>query len=184
MSSSGLPSAVILDPANYPYHLSSDPVMQAFDQELLLFVKHITQRVKEAEVERKTVLNLVKEAVRNHCFPANDAYGGPAVNVFGSMQTGIAIDSSDMDILVSGEFGTSRTDLVESMALLRDQLIKHESVHSHNFIDTASVPVLKLDYNITTLEISERHQTFRSMHELSSIMRLLKVDITFEQKAN
>jgi hypothetical protein len=63
---------------------------------------------------------------------------------------------------------------------LLDELLKFDAVVTHNFIDTASVPVIKIDYNLTALEISERHQTFRQMNELSQIMRLLKVDISFE----
>lgn len=73
------------------------------------------------------------------------------------MQTGIAIDSSDMDILVSGNFGQTRQDLIDNMQILLDELLKFEAVASHNFIETASVPVIKIDYNLTILEISERH---------------------------
>lgn len=79
-------------------------------------------KVKEAEVERRTVLNMIKEAKQN-CFGNHntDVYKSePIVNVFGSMQTGIAIDSSDMDILISGQFGTSRQDLLDNMRVLLD----------------------------------------------------------------
>lgn len=177
----GLPQTPVLEPEAYVHNFSQDNALQAFDQELLLFAKHITLRVKEAEVERRTILNLVKEAVKNHCFAGLQGVpGAPVVNVFGSMQTGIAIDSSDMDILVTGNFGSTRQELIDYMQILLDHLIKFESVHSHTFIETASIPVLKIDYNLTTLEITDKHQTFRSLHELSPIMKLLKVDICFE----
>jgi hypothetical protein len=53
----------------YPYSFSSDPILRLFDQELLLLTRNITLRVKEAEVERRKILNVIKEAVKNNCFP-------------------------------------------------------------------------------------------------------------------
>jgi len=62
-----------------------------------------------------------------------------------------------MDILVSGNFGLTRSDLLENMQILLDELLKFDAVASYNFIETASVPVIKIDYNLTALEISDRH---------------------------
>ena len=90
-------------------------------------------KVKEAEVERKTILNMIKEA-KSNCFSnlisASHYKSDPIVNVFGSMQTGIAIDSSDMDVLISGQFGTTRQDLLDNMKVLLDELLKVKSVDS------------------------------------------------------
>jgi len=76
---------------DYMYNYSQDPILKAFDTELLQFTKYITLRVKEAEVERKKILNVIKEAVKSNCFiTAGSAQEqGPQnsylVNVFGSM---------------------------------------------------------------------------------------------------
>jgi hypothetical protein len=65
-------------------------VFKKFDDELLNYSKTICMRVKQAEVERKFILNIIKEA-KQVCFgfqglqpPINNKQE-PIVNVFGSM---------------------------------------------------------------------------------------------------
>jgi len=55
------------------------------------------------------------------------------------MATGLAIDSSDMDVLVSG-VGSS----LVKMARLHQQMKKNGWIVSNTFIETASVPVIKI----------------------------------------
>lgn len=68
--------------------------------------------------------------------------------MYGSMATGLAIDSSDMDILVSGIFeGQGHIDrimLIEQMSRLYKQLNQMSSLESVSIIETATVPVIKL----------------------------------------
>lgn len=64
------------------------------------------------------------------------------------MASGLAIDSSDMDILVSlpssKEPISERLLLIEQMRRLHHTLSQHSSVESLVLIESASVPVIKL----------------------------------------
>jgi DNA polymerase sigma len=63
------------------------------------------------------------------------------------MATGLAIDSSDMDILVSGTFNhnhVERLTLIEQMHKLHKTLNKLFCIESNSIIDTATVPVIKV----------------------------------------
>ena len=80
-----------------------------------------------------------------------ECQNGVSVQMYGSMATGLAIDSSDMDLLVSGVFdqsngngGVDRYNLVEQMKKLYVELNDLYCLKSNNIIETASVPVIKL----------------------------------------
>ena len=64
------------------------------------------------------------------------------------MASGLAIDSSDMDILVSGVFHNQeivdRGQIIGQMSRLHDQLKNLPCIESNTFIETATVPVIKL----------------------------------------
>lgn len=64
------------------------------------------------------------------------------------MATGLAIDSSDMDVLVSGVFGSQglidRLTLIEQMKRLHYSMNNLAFIESNSIIETASVPVIKI----------------------------------------
>jgi len=65
------------------------------------------------------------------------------------MATGLAIDSSDMDVLVSGVFYKDavvidRFTLIEQMKRLHRQLNQLFCIESNSIIETATVPVIKI----------------------------------------
>ena len=65
------------------------------------------------------------------------------------MASGLAIDSSDMDILVTGVFPSSykvidRGQIIDQMARLHHQLKNLTCLQANTFIETATVPVIKL----------------------------------------
>ena len=68
--------------------------------------------------------------------------------MYGSMATGLAIDSSDMDVLVSGAFSSTgpigRSMLVDQMKNLHKQLTSIYCLESNSLIETATVPVIKI----------------------------------------
>ena len=73
--------------------------------------------------------------------------------MYGSMETGVAIDSSDMDLLVSGVFKSTdnidRILLVSQMTKLHknfNSFSKKAGIENNSLIDTATVPVIKLVY--------------------------------------
>ena len=64
------------------------------------------------------------------------------------MASGLAIDSSDMDILVTGVFpnyeDVDRGQIIDQMARLHHQLKNLTCLQTNTFIETATVPVIKL----------------------------------------
>lgn len=69
------------------------------------------------------------------------------VEIYGSMATGLAIDSSDMDILVSGVFKDETPDrdsLIRQMNKLHKQITNLKSLEKNSIIETATVPVIKI----------------------------------------
>ena len=65
------------------------------------------------------------------------------VRVFGSLITGLALVSSDMDMAVTGLDITNREALVEDMHTLADGLREWNLVDDLKTIATASIPVIK-----------------------------------------
>ena len=72
--------------------------------------------------------------------------------MFGSMATGLAIDSSDLDILVMNFIHPSspryhqlsRQDMIEELQLLYQAVGAVQGLQASTLIDSASVPVIKL----------------------------------------
>lgn len=68
------------------------------------------------------------------------------------MATGLAIDSSDLDIIVHGFIdpnaprsqNLNREQLIEELQMLHSALEDVNSIKENNLIQTASVPVIKL----------------------------------------
>lgn len=81
------------------------------------------------------------------------------VEIYGSMATGLAIDSSDLDIIVYGFIdphspryqNMTREQLVEELQMIHIALNEVQSVKENNLIQTASVPVIKLQLNLMEL---------------------------------
>ena len=81
------------------------------------------------------------------------------VEIYGSMATGLAIDTSDLDILVhdfidhnSPRFHQmTRQEMIEEMQMLHSELNGVSALKSNTLIDTASVPVIKLQMNLAKL---------------------------------
>ena len=65
------------------------------------------------------------------------------MRVFGSLITGLALVSSDMDMAVTGLDITNREALVEDMHTLADGLREWNLIDDLKTIATASIPVIK-----------------------------------------
>ena len=65
------------------------------------------------------------------------------MRVFGSLITGLALVSSDMDMAVTGLDITNREALVEDMHTLADGLEDWDLIQDLKSIPTASIPVIK-----------------------------------------
>jgi len=65
------------------------------------------------------------------------------VKVFGSLITGLALESSDMDMAITGLEITDRQTLIEDMRTLTHALDSWDLIEELKSIDTASIPVIK-----------------------------------------
>jgi DNA polymerase sigma len=57
--------------------------------------------------------------------------------------TGLALESSDMDIAVTNLFLPDREKMIESLDLFAAKLQKWEMIQDMNAISTATIPVIK-----------------------------------------
>lgn len=67
----------------------------------------------------------------------------PTIRVFGSLMTGLALETSDMDIAVTGMRIDSRDDMVEDLHLLGDQVQSWDLIQDFKKHEKASIPVIK-----------------------------------------
>ena len=65
--------------------------------------------------EREHVSNKL-QAMADKAFPGRN----PKIRVFGSLMTGLALETSDMDIAVTGMRIDSREDMIDDLHLLAD----------------------------------------------------------------
>ena len=65
------------------------------------------------------------------------------VKVFGSLITGLALESSDMDMAVTGLDISDRTTLIEDLHTLTQALDSWDLIKELKSIETASIPVIK-----------------------------------------
>ena len=64
--------------------------------------------------------------------------------IYGSMATGFALDSSDVDICLSGLPISTKQQLKEYMDILTINLLSQPFASKCQFIQTARVPVIKI----------------------------------------
>jgi len=67
----------------------------------------------------------------------------PVIRVFGSLMTGLALETSDMDIAVTGMRIDSRDDMVDDLHLLGDQVQSWDLIQDFKKHEKASIPVIK-----------------------------------------
>ena len=65
------------------------------------------------------------------------------MKIFGSLITGLALESSDMDMAVTGLEISDRTTLIDDMHTLTRALDDWDLVQELKSIETASIPVIK-----------------------------------------
>jgi DNA polymerase sigma len=70
---------------------------------------------------------------------------------FGSLMTGLALESSDMDMAVTNLFLPDRQKMIDSLDLFADYLQKWDIIKDLNAISTASIPVIKANIDLKLL---------------------------------
>ena len=105
------------------------------------------------------------------------------VSVYGSMASGLAIDTSDIDLAVTGHtFNGDRSIHTTTMQILVKKLEQLNCLTYLNFIDTATIPVIKLkmDLQIIREMIKPQFRKSKQWGPVPDNLTSLSLDITFE----
>ena len=97
--------------------------------------------------------------------------------MFGSLSTGLALESSDMDLVVTGLKIEDRDGAVEHIRILKKYFEESPYFRKINAIEGASIPVIKMEADLQ--KIREDHNP-KNKAIVDSKMRYQQIDITFE----
>jgi len=75
----------------------------------------------------------------------------PKILQFGSLVSGLALESSDMDMAVTNLFLPDREKMIASLDIFAEGLQKWEVIKNLNAISTASIPVIKANVDLNML---------------------------------
>ena len=125
------------------------------------------------------------QALADKTFP----HDRPKIELFGSLITGLALESSDMDLAVVGLEISDRYAMIEDLKKLAAvlQLEFKASIDSFKAIETASIPVIKMKLDLLRLrdhEIPELEEGDFSRRPIPENQRYLNVDITFDDSSS
>lgn len=127
-------------------------------------VKEIEKKLESVRKEREQVISIIEETLkRTYNSPSSHHHGYYSGNsqypsfhnnyvgikIYGSMASGLAIDSSDVDLAVTGlHFNGNRELHLQEMRQLQDQLEFLHCIQSMKFIESATIPVIKLQIDL------------------------------------
>lgn len=120
------------------YKNLEDHFYRVFDDHIAKHTSVITAKIKNFEAERTYVHNRIESMARSelNCDRI-------VVKDFGSLITGLALESSDMDMAITGLEISDRTTLIQDMHTLTSALDSWDLVQELKSIETASIPVIK-----------------------------------------
>lgn len=79
----------------------------------------------------------------------------PKIKQFGSLVTGLALESSDMDMAVTNLILPDREGMIEHLESFADDMKEWNLIENMNAISTASIPVIKATVDLNKLRESE-----------------------------
>lgn len=79
----------------------------------------------------------------------------PKIMQFGSLMTGLALESSDMDMAVTNLFLPDRQKMIDCLDQFAEYLSKWDIIKDLNAISTASIPVIKANIDMKLLREKE-----------------------------
>eukprot|EP00349_Pseudokeronopsis_sp_Brazil_P000219 CAMPEP_0202959292 /NCGR_PEP_ID=MMETSP1396-20130829/3514_1 /ASSEMBLY_ACC=CAM_ASM_000872 /TAXON_ID= /ORGANISM="Pseudokeronopsis sp., Strain Brazil" /LENGTH=245 /DNA_ID=CAMNT_0049677787 /DNA_START=3244 /DNA_END=3981 /DNA_ORIENTATION=- len=167
------------------------------ESEMIRFEKENEKKLNSVRKEREQVISIIQEHIQKTynapSFPTAQAKKGyqknfVSIKMYGSMASGLAIDSSDVDIAVTGlSFKGSHDSHIREMKALQESLaILSNSFTMVKFIESATIPVIKLQIDLQKMRqkiIQQEVARFGKTNTPATIdqdMRLLGMDITFE----
>lgn len=121
------------------------------DNQIRRMVKDIEVLLESVRKERhnaiQSIESIVKETYKNQYY---QQYSFIGIKMYGSMASGLAIEQSDVDLAVVGlDLQGSKEVLLREMGKLNEQLdVFMKSKSSIKFIDTATVPVIKMTIDL------------------------------------
>jgi len=116
------------------------------------------------------VLNML-QAMANKAFPGSK----PVLKLFGSIMTGLALETSDMDIAVTGLRIEDRMAMIDDLHALEDEIKKWPIIKDLKAIDTASIPVIKANLSMRAVAKEMLKAFADDMVDID-----LPIDITFD----
>ena len=136
---------VFIDP-QVKKQMEADPIFKnlednfyrVFDEHILNHTAAISAKIKSFEAERTYVHNRIESLARTQLNCERIV-----VKDFGSLITGLALESSDMDMAITGLEISDRTTLIEDMHTLTSALDVWDLIQDLKLIETASIPVIK-----------------------------------------
>ncbi|CDW86887.1 UNKNOWN [Stylonychia lemnae] len=173
------------DGSQMPLRMDSDALQitenafyEQFDKEIEAHTKSISSNLELLKPERDFVYNKILKI-------SQEVYVGqkPELQMFGSLITGLALESSDMDLAVIGLLIDDRQSLIWELNKLANQLQTWQCLESFKSIETASIPKIDL--------IRLREQEMASIigidfesRPINEELRYLSVDITFDDSSS
>lgn len=110
------------------------------DQEIQAYVNKIQDNLNLLKPEREFVISKLQE-VAARAFEKEQ----PKIEIFGSIITGLALESSDLDLAVTGLRIDDRMMMIDDLLILAKALQSDwKSIESFKAIETASIPVIKM----------------------------------------
>lgn len=154
----------------YDYNLSQTiefKFYEKFDNDIYDEVNGIQQRIDTTKEERNFVLDklqkMCEQVFSEQNKQAQDETQGndeevkqvPLIMQFGSLMTGLALETSDMDMAVTNLFLPDRQKMIDCLDLFADYLRKWDIIKDLNAISTASIPVIKGNIDLRLLREKE-----------------------------
>jgi len=146
-------------------HAYSDGLI-SLHKEILLFSDYIAPTLEELYMRNEIIWRITK--IIKEELPNAD------VDVFGSYKTGLFLPTSDIDMVVFGDWRQSG-ELLRVMTLLRDALIREKISDDNNIkvLDKASVPIIKILETKTDIKVDISFNTTNGVKSADLIKKYL-----------
>ena len=104
----------------------------------------------------------------------------PKILQFGSLVSGLAMESSDMDMAVTNLFLPDREKMIASLDIFAENLQQWEMIKDLNAISTASIPVIKASVDLTKLREQSQSIKMEEVKETRHDFGQTQADVSAE----
>ena len=153
---------------------------------MVVLEKKVQLKLDSVRKEREEAISIIEKLVKAK-YGKQFSASFVGVKTYGSMASGLAIDSSDVDLAVTGLYFNGNRDkhLVEMRSLFED--LKNLKTKSDvQYIDTATIPIIKLTMDLDKIKqtLSRHVKSSQPSLPVEKSMRFLGVDITYEDQSS